>query len=93
MAEKIAIETKYYGPTNTRGSKIIATTANGQRLSMPYDHSGNEHERAAHALATKMGWLEDGKFRLVGGSTKSGMAFVFVENTGDGHCPISNVHR
>jgi hypothetical protein len=75
----IAIETKYYGATNTRGSKIIASTANGQRLSFPYDHEGNEHERAADALARKMGWLDNGKFRLVGGGTKSGMAFVFVE--------------
>lgn len=75
----IAIETKYYGPTNTRGSKIVATTCNGQRLSMPYDHAGDEHERCAQALAEKMGWLDGGRFRLVGGSTKSGMAFVFVE--------------
>ena len=84
----IAIATKYHGATNHRGSRIIATTCNGQRLSMATDYALNSdenHARVATALANKMDWLpvykETGKpvYKLVGGGTKSGMAFVFVE--------------
>lgn len=74
----ITIETKFYGPTNTRGSKIIASTCNGHRLSIsyPYELSGEAcHRKAAQALADKMGWAG----RLIAGGTKAGYAFVFVE--------------
>lgn len=50
-----AIETKYYGPTNTRESKIVAKCLRGQ-LSVSYDHaldtSGN-HLAACEALCAK----------------------------------------
>jgi hypothetical protein len=50
-----AILTRYAGPTNTRGSRIIATW-DGGRLSRPYDHAlsapGN-HAAAALAAFTK----------------------------------------
>jgi hypothetical protein len=77
----IAIETRYVGPTNTKGSRIIASTVNGQRLTMStgmmtgsdYDN----HKEVAEALATKYRWLYDGT-RLVGGGTKAGYCWVFV---------------
>jgi hypothetical protein len=84
----IAIETKYHGATNSKGSRYSATTCNGQRLTLSADYSLNSdenHERVAVALAGKMNWLplveKTGKQRhkLVGGGTKSGMAWVFVE--------------
>lgn len=75
-----AIETKYVGPTNTRGARIIATTGSGHhKLTIPYPHelSGEAcHEAAAVELATKLGWL-DGR-KLVSGETRAGYCFVLV---------------
>ena len=62
-----AITTKYHGPTNTRGSRISATSASGIRVYMPYsyDLSVDEcHEKAAEALCTKLGWTG----QMIGGS-------------------------
>jgi len=75
-----AIETKYFGATNTRGSRIIATTGSGHhKLAIPYPHelSGEAcHAAAAEALATKLGWLKGRK--LIGGETRKGYCFVLV---------------
>lgn len=71
----IAIETKYLGPTNTKGSRIKAT-GNGHSvtISYPYELSGEAvHRKAAQALADKMNWPG----RLIGGATRSGYVFVF----------------
>lgn len=53
-----AIQTRYLGPTNTRGSRIKATCAAGSiTISYPYDLSGQAvHRRAAEALVSKLGW-------------------------------------
>lgn len=75
-----AIQTKYKGPTNTRGSRIIASDEDGNRITIPYPHelSGQDvHHKAAQALCEKMGWTGE----LVGGSLKKGYVFVF-----DPHC-------
>lgn len=72
-----AIETKYHGPTDNRGSRIIASDSDGNRVIMSYrsELNGDEnHKAAAYALRDKMGW--DGE--LIGGSTKAGMAWVFA---------------
>ena len=77
-----AIETRYHGPTNTRGSRISARDLDGNRCSIPYDHaeSGERgHAKAALALCKKMGW--DGE--LIAGATKHGYVFVFVEEWTD----------
>jgi hypothetical protein len=53
-----AIETEYRGPTNTRGSRIIARAQAG-RISVPYDHAlsvQENHDRAASELARQRGW-------------------------------------
>ena len=71
-----AIETKYLGPTNNRGSRITAT-CNENKITIPYPYelSGMAvHEAAAHALCDKMGW----KPSYVGGATKTGYVFVFT---------------
>jgi len=75
-----AIKTKYKGPTDTRGSRIIASDEDGNRvtISYPYELSGEAvHRKAAEALCAKMGW----KGHLVGGSLKNGYVFVFAEVT------------
>lgn len=77
----IAIETKYLGPTDYRGSRIKAYTTNGQQLTIPYPHefSGAEcHAVAARALARKMDWTNAGD--LVSGATRDGYAFVFANS-------------
>jgi len=53
-----AIVTKYHGPTNTRGSRISATTAGG-RTYFPYDYSKSVqecHAEAARLAAARFGW-------------------------------------
>lgn len=73
----IAIETKYLGPTNFRGSRIKAYTVNGQSLTVSYDNALNSdemHRSAAEALRDENGWTGE----LIAGSTKTGYVFVFV---------------
>ena len=72
-----AITTRYLGPTNFRGSRIKATDDDGNSVTIPYPYelSGEDvHRAAADALCVKMGWTG----KLVGGSIKTGYAFVFV---------------
>ena len=76
-----AIETHYRGPTDFKGSRIIADDGDGNRvtISYPYELSGEDvHRAAAAALCKKMGWA--GAETLVGGSTKRGYVFVFTGN-------------
>ena len=51
----IAIVTKYHGPTDTKGSRIVASY-NGRRITVAYDHGldidGN-HKKAAVAFSAK----------------------------------------
>ena len=53
-----AIQTKYFGPSNVRGSRVKATTAAGS-VTVHWDHALNaegNHRAAAQALADKFGW-------------------------------------
>ena len=74
-----AIETKYLGCTNSRGSRIKAIAEGGDRphsVTLSYDHelNGDEnHEAAAWALVIKMGWTWETMF---GGGTRDGMAWI-----------------
>lgn len=73
-----SIVTKYRGPTNSRGSRVVASAQVG-RVVVAWDHAldvETNHRRAARALAAKFGW----KGRMVGGSLPDGTgnAFVFV---------------
>jgi hypothetical protein len=71
-----AIRTKYKGPTDTRGSRIIASDEDGHKvtISYPYELSSEDcHRKAADALCAKMGWTGE----LIGGSLKNGYVFVF----------------
>ena len=57
----VTITTRYSGPTDTRGSRIVAT-GHGRQLTVPYDYNltatGN-HEAAARALAAVLGYTGD----------------------------------
>jgi hypothetical protein len=54
-----AIQTKYLGPTNTRGGRIKAFDNNGNQRTVPWNHVLNaeeNHQEAAKALASRMLW-------------------------------------
>jgi len=73
----IAIETRYIGPTNTRGSRYKAFTESGRSVTIHAADSlsaQENHRAAARALCDKMGW--DGEL-LEGGSTR-GYVYVFL---------------
>jgi hypothetical protein len=76
-----AITTKYLGPTNRRGSRVKATTAGGDSLTLTWDdalNSDTNHASAAQALAANLDW--SGKWYA--GGLKTGMVFVSA-TTGD----------
>lgn len=76
-----AIQTRYFGPSNTRGSRIKAWCAAGS-ITIPYPHelSGQAvYRKAAEALCKKLGWTEPyyGE-KLLGGCLPNGdHCFVF----------------
>ena len=70
-----ALCTRYAGPTNHRGARLIVRTEGGIRRTVPWDHAlgvYENHAAAALAVATELGWHG----RWVGGSTPDGYAFV-----------------
>lgn len=73
-----AIQTHYLGPTDYRGSRIVARAEGGNRVVVPYPYelSGEAVYRvAAEALRDKLGWTGE----LVGGGLPDGgYAFVFA---------------
>jgi len=74
-----AIVTKYHGPTNTRGPRIIATSESGERASIPYPHELNHEEahiEAAQKLCDKLGW----NHKRACGSIKGGYAHVLLDD-------------
>ena len=76
-----AIKTRYAGPTDTRGSRVIAQCQAG-KLTWHWDYGLNpaaNHQAAAQALAAKLGW--DG--RWIGGANVKGDGFVFVNTVDD----------
>lgn len=56
----MVIRTRYHGPTNTRGSRISATTVTGKRVYVPYDRalsSEDNHIAAARKAADLIAWI------------------------------------
>ena len=77
-----AIETKYLGPTNYRGSRIKAYEPDGQSVTISYDYGLNDHDlhkKAAQALLDKMNW----PYEIIGGHTRRGMVWILTERNGD----------
>ena len=75
-----AIQTRYLGPTNSRGARIKAWAAAGSlTIPYPYELSGQAcHRAAAEALREKLGWDECAYNELLGGQLANGdYAFVF----------------
>lgn len=80
-----AILTRYLGPTNTRGARIVASAEGVARLTVGYPHeldSEAAHAKAAEALANKYGWLQINSLKrgLVSGGLPNGdWAHCFVD--------------
>lgn len=56
-----AITTKYLGPTDTKGGRIVARHG-PSKISVPWDHSINaegNHIAAAHLLKRRLGYEDD----------------------------------
>lgn len=81
----LAINCRYLGPTNFKGSRVVATTANGHRKVVPFDDThGRVHayQLAAVALARELGWLDEdrlGSVSMAVGSMPKGYVFVFAD--------------
>ena len=74
-----AITTKYFGPTDSRGSRVKATAQAGS-VTIPWDHALNSpdnHAAAAFALAKKYDWDKRAK-RMIGGALHDGSGYAFV---------------
>jgi len=72
-----AIFTRYIGPTEYKGSRVVASDHDGNRVVIPYrDHDKDPHHVAAVALCRKMGWF--GRL-AVGGDAKAGNVYVFCD--------------
>jgi hypothetical protein len=67
-----AIVTKYVGPTEKRGARIKVSAEGLPSVFDPYDSDVDAHDVSAHAFANKLGWLENGKYRLVRGGLPDG---------------------
>jgi hypothetical protein len=72
------ITTKYVGPSNVRGSRIIATASgNKARSIISYNcalSSEDAHMEGVKALCAKLNWTGE----MIGGHTENGMVWVFV---------------
>ena len=78
-----AIITKYFGPSNSKGSRINASAAAGS-ITIGLDNALNverNHAKAAEALANKLGW--PGDWHIGGMPSDTGYCFVAVGD-GDG---------
>jgi hypothetical protein len=80
-----SVETKYYGPTNTRGSRLRARAGAGS-VSVPYDYALNldgNHAAACEAFLRAKGWVpsqgEGFRGKWVGGTLPNGtMCWSFL---------------
>lgn len=72
-----AIVTQYKGPTNTRGSRIVASAEGVGFIVSPYDDrldSDGNHEAAARKLCSRQKW----KGKLATGMLPDGISRVHV---------------
>lgn len=81
--ETVAIQTRFMGPTNHRGARIVATTSNGHKIIRPFDYAArNPHAAVAAELARSMGWTG----HLICGGTENGYVFVQQRAFGPWFC-------
>ena len=74
-SRRVAIVTRYLGPTDFRGSRIKAFTESGRSITISYADNlsvTENHQAAAKALQAKMGWTDD----LIEGGLAQGYVYV-----------------
>lgn len=79
----IAIQTKYLGPTNTKGARIKAFTCNGHSATVDYDYALSDeklHFEAVKALKEKCA-LDWDISEMTYGGTDQGYVFTFPQST------------
>lgn len=72
------IETRYHGPTDTRGSRVSARLPSGEKLSAPWAYElgiEDNHTSAAVALCERLGWPAP---TLAGNSVGGNRLYVVV---------------
>lgn len=55
-----AIKTKFLGPTNHRGARVVATDTDTNKITIDWDHeldAEENHREAARALIAEMNWF------------------------------------
>ena len=68
-----AIKTRYIGPTNSRGSRVVAECDAG-KVTVSWDYAlgvSDNHQAACRALMDKFGWTQP----MAGGGYKDGSMF------------------
>lgn len=77
-----AIRTRFAGPTNHRGSRIIGDAGDAaSRVTLEWDHALNSdanHAACALAVVTKMGWDTDQHTAITGGGYGDSTYWVFL---------------
>ena len=74
-----AIQVKYLGPTNYKGSRWKAWVEGGANITLPYDHALNSEANArcaAQALAAKLAW----RFPITGSGVLPNGDYVFTSS-------------
>lgn len=76
-----AIRTRFAGPTNTRGSRVIADAGDrASRIVVDWNHALNSEQNHAYAavlVTRKMGWVGEFYSPLVGGAYGMDTYWVF----------------
>ena len=83
-----AIRTRYLGPPDFKGSRIVATDEDGNRAVIgipPLARGEAVHKKAALALCDKLDWGHN----LIGGGLKDGYVFVFADGIVDALAAVS----
>src|ERR1700749_1692009 len=76
-SQRTTILTRYIGPTNRRGSRIVADAGLKRRVILDYQpglSSDQNHDLAARGLAMLFKWKGD----LIKGHMENGRAYVFL---------------
>ena len=79
-----AIETRFAGPTNARGARVLVRAQAG-RMTVSWDHAlgvDENHCAAAKAFAERWGW--SGRWVGGGRADGTGNVFVWVDDEGIG---------
>jgi hypothetical protein len=79
------VETRYLGPTNHRGGRIVAKClGSGKRLTVAWDHSHDNHDNHEHAARLLLAGIDANSLALGmdGGRADAHLLFSAVDGGG-----------